>query len=775
MPGSTTGAVLLGLLVVATPLAGGGVALPVQLGAAALAGAALLLLSRGSERFPGWGVPLLVVMAWSALQVLPLPGGDPLSHDAPASGRELSSAAAKLLAFGAGWAVAGTRRRREVVLVALGVSGLAVAAAMLGGALLGLGPLLEPHFPFGNPNHAAGFLLLTAFAVLGLALRRHGQARLLWLLAFVLVVAALFVSLSRGGIGAFFGGVAVFLLLSAWQRQRDGEPPHPWRWAALAGLTAALGAVAYLALEPVVRELSTLRTARDDIKLEIWRPAFTLIREHPLGGIGRGAFLTVFPGLKTDPGAGTFSHLENEWLQPLVDFGLPVGLLLLGTLGVAWLVAARRRDLSTVEIGLLAGTAAVAAQNLVDYSLELSGVGAPFMVALGLLTRGEWPLRLRWRWLALGTAGVLGVAVAGALFWRAHPTEEEASAVGKAATAAEAAALATEALRWHRADYVPAATAGARWVLEGRCAPAMPWLTRAMALNPTAPEPHQYAARCLAAAGQDAVARREYRLALLYGSRSALPEAAERYQAVEELLQVVPDTGDGLLGLGYLLLSEQRPADAALVFRRMLEGSLDARALVPLAGALLAAGELEEALEVARRRTSETPADPQGWRVAAAVLVAEGYEEEARTTLEQGLSFTPGAPALIEALVQRSLAQRRPAEAKRLAEGMATRTPAEQAQKQLLVAAAFSAQGRYGEAMERARSAVTALPDVPWPLLALAAYCQQAGRIDDAIAAVERAASLPGQRREEYEARLADLGKARAAQQQRRMSDELLK
>jgi Flp pilus assembly protein TadD len=106
---------------------------------------------------------------------------------------------------------------------------------------------------------------------------------------------------------------------------------------------------------------------------------------------------------------------------------------------------------------------------------------------------------------------------------------------------------------------------------------------------------------------------------------------------------------------------------------------------------------------------------------------------------------------------------------------MATRTPAEQAQKQLLVAAAFSAQGRYGEAVERARSAVTALPDVPWPLLALAAYCQQAGRIDDAIAAVERAASLPGQRREAYEARLAELGKARAAQQQRRMSDELLR
>ncbi len=91
------------------------------------------------------------------------------------------------------------------------------------------------------------------------------------------------------------------------------------------------------------------------------------------------------------------------------------------------------------------------------------------------------------------------------------------------------------------------------------------------------------------------------------------------------------------------------------------------------------------------------------------------------------------------------------------------------------MAAAFSAQGRYSEAVERARSAVTALPEAPWPHMALAAYCQQAGRIDDAIAAVERASSLPGQRREEYQARLDELGKAREAQQQRRMSEQLLK
>ena len=732
-------------------------------------------MARGSDRAPLAALPLLLLLAWSAVQALPLAGGRAVSLDAPASGRDLATTAAGLLAFCAAWAVAGTRRRREVVLVAVGVSGLCVAATVLGAALLGLGPLLEPRAPFVNPNHLAGFLVLTAFPVLGLALRRRGQARALWLMGFVLVVAALFLSLSRGGIGAFFGGLAAFLLLAARRERPDGEPPHPWRWAALAGLTAALGAVAYLALEPVVRELSTLRTASDDSKLEMWRPAFTLIRERPWAGIGRGSFATVFPALKTEPAAVTFTYLENEWLQPLIDLGAPAGLLLVGTLGLIWLAAARRRDLSSVEVGLLAGTAAVAAQNLVDFSLEFAGVGVPFMVALGLLTRGNGPVRLRAPWLVGGAAAVLAAAVAGALFWRAHPTDAEAQAVARAPSADAAAALASEALRWHRADYLPAATVGARLVLEGRCAPAMGWLTRAMALNPTAPEPHQYAARCLAASGQGALARREYRLAVLYGSPGALAEAADRFETVDELLQVAPDTGDGLIGLGYLLLSRQRPTDAALAFRRALDGSLDSRAMVPLAGALLAAGEVEEALELARRRTRERPADPEGWRVASAVLLAEGYDDEARTTLEQGLAANPGSPPLTEALVHRSLAARRPAEARRLAESMAARTPAEQALRQLLVAAAFSAQGRTGEAIERARSAVAALPDAPGPLLTLAAYCQQGGRLDDAIAAVERAASLPGQRREDYQARLDELAGARAAQAQRRMTEELLK
>lgn len=776
-PTATVGTWLLAAAVVAAPLASGGVAPRVQLAVAGLTGLAFSLLAVGADRAPALALVLLVPMAVGALQTLPLAGGRPLSLDPPATGRELASSAAMVLAFAGAWVLAGTKQRRERLVQALGVAGVAVALAAVGAALVGAGPLLNGAFPFVNPNHQGGLLNLAAFALLGITLRSHGQARFNWLIGFVLVVLALFATLSRGAIAAFLGGAALFLLLAS-RRQRPApeEAPRPWRRPVLAGLVAGLGAVAYLLLDPVLRELTTFRGAGDQVKLSLWRPALQLIQEHPWFGIGRGAWATVFGAYKVDPSLVTFTHVENSWLQPLVDLGVPAGLLLIGTYLLIWLRLASRRDLSTVEVGLLAGTAAVAAQGLVDFSLEFVGVGVPFAVAMGLLSRGAWPVRLRWPWQVAGAGVVLATALGGMLLWRAHPTEGDANKVTEAATPEDAAQLAEEALRWHPADYLPAARAGARWVEADRCSKAMPWLMRAMQLNPTAPEPHQLAARCLAAAGQGPAARREYRLAGVFGSPTALEEAAGRFDQISALMEVVPDDADGLLRLGEFLSNAGRPEDAVVALRRALDEHQDTRALAPLARALVLAGEPEEGLAVARRRIQETPDDPEGWRFAANAQVALEQEEEARATLEEGLKRRPGSPRLVEALTYRLLAARRPAEARRVAEGMTAQTPFELALRELLIASSLAAQGRTSEALDRAQSASGYYPDSPWPLSAVSSYAQAAGRMDEAIAAVERAAALPGQgaaAQEAYRKRIAELQTLKAQAPERRLRDEL--
>ncbi len=765
-------------------------------GASGLALVAALLAVPSSGAMGLSGLALLAALLLTALQLLPLPAAlhgvspaarslfeealgplglypaaRPLSLDPAETGLALANAAGGLAAFMMAWRLGTAHRRRGLLVVALGASGLAVALLVLGRALVGYGPLLVPNAPFVNPNHLAGFLGLTSFVLLGLALSARGQARLLWLMAFTLTGAGVFLSLSRGGIATFLGGAVLFGALAAWQRQPeaaaepgpDGAPPRlrpaaRGRWALLAGLSAALAVAAYLALDPVLAELRTVDLAGDETKLALWRPALQLVRDYPLTGIGRGAFGTVFPAFKTEPVAVTFTHLENEWLQALVELGLPGGLLLVGALGLTWLAAARRRDRSYADVGLLAGTATLAAQNLVDFSLELPGVALPFLVALGLAARGGGAVKVA-PWLLRGGLVLVGLLGGlGASTWLRQPNP---------------GASAVEQVAWRPADYLPQAVEGARLAEEGECQTAMPWLTRAMLLGPTAAEPHLYAARCLAASGQAALARREYRLALLFGAPTALQEAAGLYPEVEALREVVPDSADGLLRLG-AFLGRERPADAAVAYRVALEEFLDTRALVPLAQIALAGGGAEEALPLAQRRVLETPTDPEGWRLVASALVQLGREEEALAELERGLAQLPGSPPLITAKAERSMAARRFSEAKLIAEQMRASTPRELAARHLLVARALGGQGRWAEALEQAKSAAAARPEDASLHLTLATYCERAGRYDDAIAAVERAASLGGPSAT-LTARLEALKKARDAQRDRRMGEALLK
>lgn len=788
---SLTGALLLGALLVLLPLARGGVGLGAQALALLVSVVACWLVLSEGERVPLAGLLLAAVLAVMVFQTVPLPAAAhalspatrarfegslgplglypasrPLSLDPLATGREIAKAVGGLAAFLAGWACGSGRRRRSALVGSIGLSGVAVTVTVLGAGAIGK-PLLAPGFPFLNSNHLAGLLTLASFTMLGLAVRGRGQARLLWLVAFAGAAVVVALSLSRAGVAAFLAGAGMFVLLA--MRRSAGEQPARRRGGALLalGLTGALGLTAFLALDPVLRELGTLRRPGATSKVDLWGPALQIAVDHPLVGVGRGAFESTFPAFKTDPSLVTFTHLENEWIQPAVELGFPAGLLLVGTLAATWVLAARRRDLAWTDVGLLAGTAALALHNLFDFSLELMGVSLPFMAALGLMARGAGAIPVRRRWLAVVLAAVAVVGGGGLAASRLHPANEVAETIEKASSLAEAEQAAREAVWWRPADYLPPAAMGIRLIEEGRCAAGVTWLNRAMLLSPTAPEPHLHVARCLAAAGQGPLARREFRLAWSFGRTDAMAEAAEWFPEVEDLLQVAPATAGEVMRLGDFLRRD-RPADAAVAYRTVLEEYGDPRALLPLASALRDTGATDEAQHLARRRTAEKPDDPAAWRMVAELLVSDGMEEEALEEVARGLAAAPGAPALQGFLVERAMVHRRFSEARRLADEMVAHTPPEVAARHLLAARALAAQGRLPEAIERARSAAEAEPAAPGPLLWVSVYCQQAARFDQALEAIDRAAALPGHSRVEFADRIVEIEAARAVQAERR-------
>ena len=494
-----------------------------------------------------------------------------------------------------------------------------------------------------------------------------------------------------------------------------------------------------MASDSIVARLRTIPSALGEAKPYLWRASLNVVRDSPWLGIGRGSFATVYTGYKTDTIAVTYTHVENEWLQPLVDLGVPGGLLLVGVLAWVWLSAARRNARGALQIGLLAGTAAVAVHDLADFSLEIPGVAVPFFACLGALGDGLRALTLR-RWGLVVSAMVLGAMALGGATLGAAKAHRNVESANQTAGAVVKAARAD--LFWHPADYLPHAAAGAALASARRCSEAEPWLERAMLLNPTNASAHRIMGRCLWALGRPELASREYRLAIAYGDSRALEEVMPRYPALGPLLQAVPDTPDDRLRLGSALIGS-RPADAAEVLQRLLDEDLDERALLPLAQARLALRQFDRSLALARRLLASSP-DRDGYLLAYSSLSGLGETSRASDVLREGALALPGDSTILTELAQLSIQARRFSEAKRFAEQILPRSPFEAFHRDSLVASALAAQGRIPEAIERAEAASTNLPDSPEPLMLLAGLLGSAGRYDSAIDALVRAAGLPG-------------------------------
>jgi tetratricopeptide (TPR) repeat protein len=351
------------------------------------------------------------------------------------------------------------------------------------------------------------------------------------------------------------------------------------------------------------------------------------------------------------------------------------------------------------------------------------------------------------------------LAATGYVVHAREPGDVVAERIAGARTVKEAGAFAGAALAWRPADWLPPAAAGVRIVAAGKCAEGMPWLVRAMRRNPTAPQPHRYAARCLWADGNEPLAKREYRLAFLFGDRDALAEALQRFPEEGALLEVAPETVSGLLAAANLLSA--RPLEAREAWRRAWEGFLDPRALAGLASVTLKLGEPAEALKLARELQRIAPENPAAWLVAAGALEQQGDAAAGVEELEKGAARLPGKGAVLIPLGQRHVAAKRLSQARAVFEQIVAREGPELASKKLWIARTYAEQGRLADALATAQDAAATDRTSAWALEATAGYAAAVGRFDLAIDALERAARLPTAKPGAYDERIAKLKTAK--------------
>jgi len=204
------------------------------------------------------------------------------------------------------------------------------------------------------------------------------------------MAAALFASLSRGGILAFLFAAGVLVAFAMVRSRRRRATAR----LALVGLAAVVIAGLYSGRGALLSRFVTIGTSQHGgaSRLNLWRQSVRIWCDFPVVGVGLGCFGDVYPNYRR-----TFRtekediKAHNDYLQALVETGI-VGLviLLLAARAVLWpavqvIVQSSAQKSVWLLMGLVAGWLAMLAHSFVDFNLAIPANGLLFAVLAGLI------------------------------------------------------------------------------------------------------------------------------------------------------------------------------------------------------------------------------------------------------------------------------------------------------------------------------------------------------------------------------------------------------
>ncbi len=259
-----------------------------------------------------------------------------------------------------------------------------------------------------NPNHFAGLLEMVFPLVLAAALyhwerwttadgsrwmqrfRNHAdgaaQAAFMSALAAVVFAAILF---SRSRMGILSAAAGAGLLALVWLLSTPQRLQAALLLAGLLGVALALGS--WIGLGPVYGRFAHL--GADTVpRLGVWRDSVALLGAHPWLGIGFGSFGELYPQVQTTLPGKTVEHAHNDYLQAVVEFGIPAAVILFTALAAVTLrgfifgvfrpAGSRERFQS---LGCAAGVLALLVHSAADFNLQLPANAMVFATLLGIL------------------------------------------------------------------------------------------------------------------------------------------------------------------------------------------------------------------------------------------------------------------------------------------------------------------------------------------------------------------------------------------------------
>lgn len=277
---------------------------------------------------------------------------------------------------------------------------------------------------FDNRNHYAAFMEMLFLSSLGwLGFQKAllaGRARsmlhdargklFLYGLGLTIIGLGLAFSLSRSGLTFELIGCAAFAALA--RGASTGPDPASIdvdvgkrrtetrsRGAALGSIywalgLAVVGGAVWIGIEPIATRFGLLAHdfAAENGRFRVWTESLAAIRDFWLTGTGLGSFRYVFPIYRGFGGRIFYSWAHNDYLQLLVELGVP-GLLLL--LWILWALKRQARrvraslrydsPLMIVHSGYCAALIAIALHSVTDFSLHMPANAALLAVIAGVV------------------------------------------------------------------------------------------------------------------------------------------------------------------------------------------------------------------------------------------------------------------------------------------------------------------------------------------------------------------------------------------------------
>lgn len=375
----------------------------------------------------GLSLPLWLLLAWALIQIVPFRSALPvppapeslpldrlrlptISQDPQATREAIAKLLALAIYFTAALHVLRSSRRRQLSLRILAGFGFAVSLFAIvqkltyNGKMYWFRPVsiyIAPYGPFGNYNHFAGMaelLFPLPFAWL-LFTRSKLDERIFFSLATVMLAAAGIFSLSRGGMISMIvqfmalGSVLIHGRIKGPDRAERGKLPLLPVLIVIAVLLVSV----WIGYEPLVKRFGTIQQGAGEYsvvtRVEFWRASWRMFLDHPLTGVGLGAFPAVYPSYGSS--SSRHERLEqahNDYLQLLTDAGIvggAIGLLFLALLFRCWRQqwrsgpSMRSVDRATT-IGGTVAVLGILVHSLMDFNLQIASNALLFLFVIAM-------------------------------------------------------------------------------------------------------------------------------------------------------------------------------------------------------------------------------------------------------------------------------------------------------------------------------------------------------------------------------------------------------